>query len=235
MKRFVLTSDKYRFLLGGYTELFNRHWKGQLDVTILGFEKPQDDLPENFKFHSLGKQKGTIWSNPLISFFSKLEDEYFFFCFEDHFLIHDVNLRLIEESIDFLKNDDIDKVWFLAKPTIKNIDYSEKFYKWKPSPGCLIPTSLLPSIWKKDYFLKLLKSNMSPWDFETKNTDLQSSNIIYAKDYPIYPMLDVMRAGHFNPSLLLWDKLNGIVGDCMWMKDVSEEDYNVYCEMKKKK
>ena len=103
MKMFVLTSDKYQFLLKSYCELFNKNWSKDIEVVLLGYKKPKEELPSNFEFVSLGKDsKSTPWSNKLIDFFNKIEDEYFFLCFEDHFLIQKGDIELFQEGGKFI-------------------------------------------------------------------------------------------------------------------------------------
>ena len=126
---------------------------------MLGFEEPKVSFPQNFSFHSLGNQKdATLWTEPLIKFFENIDDDYFLLCFEDHYLLKEVNHERLEEGIKYMKEGRVDKLYLQP-------DYSHKIthhYKgnWFVSATCphaLTTTSLMPCIWKREYFLKLLR------------------------------------------------------------------------------
>ena len=112
MKNFIITSDKYSFLLEGYIKLFNKYWNGgDIHHTILGFDPPTIELPSNYTFHSLGKQKDNpMWSQTLIPFFKKIKESYFLLTFEDHFLVKEVNIELLKEGISLIEKGGVDKL-----------------------------------------------------------------------------------------------------------------------------
>ena len=236
MKTFVLTSDKYSFLLEGYSHFFNKYWDDSIEVTVLCFDKPNVKLPENFTIQSLGKQSQfSNWSDALIPVFSKLQDDRFFMCFEDHFLIKKVDTKLFDCSMDMMDIDkSICKVWTLCKPTIINPEYSNSFYKWRKTSGCLIPSSLLPSVWKTDYFNRLLRPNLDCHSFEVVNDNkLNGKIVIYPKEWPLYPSLDAMRYGRFNDKIFENYKRNKSASNQVWQQDLLEEDIQIFRNMRK--
>lgn len=236
MKFFVLSSAKYQFLLKYYATLFNKYWDPSINVNILGSIEPNLNLPCNFNYISLEEKKINQWTDVLIPFFSKLKDEFFFLCFEDHMLIKSVDKVLFDEALVHMQKDkNIVKTWLLCKPSIKNPSFSEKFYRWKDSPGCLIPTSLLPSIWRTDYFLRLLKPNVSPWQFEENNkrkSFAEGEYVIYPKEWPIYPSVDAMRRGSTNNIIFERYAKDHSVGPQVWQQNLSKEDIDMFSKIK---
>ena len=138
MNNYIITSDSYSLLLEGYIELFNKYCKKNIKHNIvLGFEDPDISFPQNFSFHSLGNQKDAAsWTEPLIKFFENIDDEYFLLCFEDHYLIKEINHERLEEGIRYMKEGDVDKLYLQP-------DYSHKItnhYKGKLVCFCYMPS-----------------------------------------------------------------------------------------------
>ena len=117
LKNYIITSNKYSFLLEGYMELFKKHWGSEVESVVLGFDKPDIELQENFSFHSMGNQDdGRGWCEPLIEFFESCTDDYFLMCFEDHYPIRPIKgeprQRLIE-GLGYLKEKRADKLYLM--------------------------------------------------------------------------------------------------------------------------
>ena len=79
MKILIPTCDRYRNVLEANKYSTDRFGGSELDVTVLGFKKPDFDMG-NWKFVSLGNDMGAkYFTNPLISFFQDFTDEYFIY------------------------------------------------------------------------------------------------------------------------------------------------------------
>ena len=103
MKIIVFTSNSYLYLLPGFCELFNKYWPNQ-GVTVLGYNKLEYKLPDNFSFISLGQEPGNqYWTNGLIPYFTDLNDKYFIIILDDFFLIDYVNQDILEYLFDITK------------------------------------------------------------------------------------------------------------------------------------
>ena len=183
MKILVSTSKKYSFLLEPYATLFNKHWPGQ-DIVFLGFDECEvPDLPDNCEFVSLGKQSdyGKIWSTPLIPYIKSLKDEYFVFTVEDVMLIDKVDTDKLSLLVDEIENG--------ASKAHLDRSMNNRTNRIKEGILAVLPdatyrTSLAPSIWTKRYFMKYLKPEMTPWDFEINNLEKAKNdgNLIVALD-----------------------------------------------------
>ena len=167
MKILVSTSDKYSHLLVPYTTLFNKYWPGQ-EVVFLGYNDLNiPKLPDNFNFVSLGKQANSSWSSPLIPYINSLEDEYFIFTMEDMMLVDYVDIEKMKLLENEVSSGAAQKAILDTHLNVYSRDYKHGLVQIKPDAP--YRTTLIPSIWKKEYFLKYLRPNFTAWDFEIKN------------------------------------------------------------------
>jgi len=171
MKILVATSDNYSFLLPPFCELFNRNWPGQ-EIIFLGFDASKiDKLPPNCSFVSLGKQQdfGKYWTTPLIPYIESLEDNHFIFTVEDVMLVGPVDIskyKLLENEI---KENNAQKALLDSHLNMSAEPYKKGLLKLHQKAN--YRTTLHPSIWEKNYFLKFLKPDFTAWDFETRNME----------------------------------------------------------------
>jgi len=232
MKYIIITSDKYNFLLEGYIDLYRRHWNHpSVSFIILGFSTPEITLPNDFVFHSMGKQSDySTWSEPIKKYLQKINDKYFFLCFEDHYIVRDINQNQIEEAVNLIDKDEtIDKIYFSNDEYDDRIlnHYKDNWYISVDRPNALVTTSLLPSIWKTEFFLRMLNTEniKTCHDFEVIH-DRMSLNckVLMPKQTVIYPNLDCMRSGGPNKEIYQAYRNNKSLGVSSWMKDGSDMD-----------
>lgn len=167
MKLFVITSNKYKNLMGVYGKLLQKYWPGQI-ATILCYDLPDIPLEDNCKVVSLGKQPSKYWTNGLIPFFSKLNEKYFIITVDDMLLMNYVE----EDKIQILENEM--KTGEVQKAMIHSHMNKVHGIPWKPGilkirQEARYRTTLHPAVWGKEYFLRYLKPNMTAWDFEVNN------------------------------------------------------------------
>jgi hypothetical protein len=172
---YILTCDKYSHLIPGFCFLFNKFY-GEEKVTILYYNTIPKKLPSNFKCVSLGKKDNVRnWSGPLLNFFSKIKDEYFVLGLEDYWIFTHINRDLYQYLIDTYLKKNIAKICFdktVEKYGSKQIDSFNGFPIFKAKQMAKYRTSLQFGIWRKDYFLKYLKPDISPWQFEIRGNRL---------------------------------------------------------------
>jgi hypothetical protein len=161
-------------------------------------------------------------------------------CFEDHYLVDDFNLDVFSEGIQYIKKDNIDKLYITGNDYSHQIKchYKGNWFLSKDAPNVLTTTSLLPSVWKKNFFLKLLttKKNFlskllnkndikTCHDFELVNNKYTlNCNTLMVKDYVVYPNLDCARKGKFNTDVFTSYRNHKTLGDKSWMKNTSDID-----------
>lgn len=174
LKIIVTTSNSYSHIIPVFSYLFNRYWNEPFE--LVGYKKP-DNLPDNCSFHSMGEQRGPqYFSDDLIEYF-KRQDEYFIWCMEDTFIKNTVNTKTLHFLFDFLNAKNIGRV-SLSPDSVKH--YTEIYrvvdgitiYKTPPDSDYRLSTQ--PAIWNKNYLLKWLLPDHTPWQFENlKGTLMQ--------------------------------------------------------------
>jgi hypothetical protein len=191
LRVYVTTSDYYNHLIPGFAYLFNQYWSPNLDVTILCYTKPGYSLPDNFSMLSLGPpeifgnevpewaqgRRGIPgesyptpkWTDSLTPVFEHIPDEHFVLLQIDYFINRPVELDKIEILRSFLHSRHVAKIDL----TLDITRYSYSPYATHGKTQIIASdqsadyrSSLQAAIWRKDYFLSLLKPNRSPWDFE---------------------------------------------------------------------
>lgn len=191
---FIPICDQNLWILKIYSYLFKKFWGVEQPVVVLGFGKPDFELPKNFTFVSLAeKQEGgaSKWSRYLYNYFSSIEDEYVIFTLEDFFPIQKPNIEVLNFLYSFTKKHDIgrcDITWdsYVNIFDKNNIATRSKSYKAvaknddflildipKNAPYRI---STQPSIWQRQYLLNFLNNDWSPWDFEIRGTHESSKS-----------------------------------------------------------
>lgn len=193
---YITTSDYYNHLIPGFAYLFNRYWTPNQDATFLCYTRPSYSLPGNFSMVSLGSPErfgnhvrewtegrrgigGELyptpkWTDSLIPFFERLADEHFILLQVDYFLNQPVKLDRIEFLRSFLCSREVAKIDLTQDLT----RYSHRLFATHRDFQIVVSdqnaeyrSSLQAAIWRRDYFLRLLKPNRSPWDFERMGKD----------------------------------------------------------------
>jgi len=157
---------------------------------------PSYSLPDNFSMVSLGPperfgnnvpewtagRRGIggepyptpKWTDSLTPVFERLTDEHFILLQVDYFINKPVDLYKIEFLTSFLCSREVAKIDL----TLDLTRYSHKVYATHRDFQVIVSdqhaeyrSSLQAAIWKRDYFLRLLRPNRSPWDFERMGKD----------------------------------------------------------------
>jgi hypothetical protein len=166
MKVICTTSNNYIHILPIFIRLWQEFWPTQ-EVEIVGYDKPSFELPKGFTFYSMGEQQGDAknFTRDLRIYFKK-QDQYFIWIMEDCFLKAPVDL----DGIDFL-------IGLCQHPNVGRINLTDHI-KWKGNyvpyignvlqnpPDSIVRLSTQPSIWNRDFVLKYMKNDLTPWEFE---------------------------------------------------------------------
>lgn len=196
MKIYLITSNKYtKKLCPVNVHFLNKYWPNN-QITIVGYDDVNmlENLPKNVSKVCLGNQKdyGSTWTSALIPFFKKVTEDYFTIVFDDHILMNLVDEKKIFSLENQFLNNNADKAMIGGGIPLKE---SSIFKKDKNlvvfNQNVMYRLSLHPAIWSKKYFLKYLKPNLTPWEFELQNRAKFDNAVIlnYNYNYPEQPHL----------------------------------------------
>ncbi len=171
MKIIVTTCDAYLNVLRGFVYMFNKHWPSNAEVTVLGYSSPSYDLPDNFKFISLGEQQkyGREWTTALIPFFKQLPDEYFMLFLDDCYVL-DVNESLMRVAEEHVAKgaEKVSLEHYPGRTYRKEKDIN--FSLWNQDANYRL--SLGQGFYRRDYFLKYLIPGKTIWQYEVQTTPM---------------------------------------------------------------
>lgn len=196
LRLYVTTSDYYNPLIPGFAHLFNKYWSPDQEVTFWCYTRPSYSLPNNFSICSLGPpanfgneipewsegRRGVRnepyptprWTDSLLPFVQSMTDEHFILMQIDYFINRPVELDKIELLKSFLCFSDVAKIDL----TLDRTYHTHYLYATHGKIKIIVSdqkadyrSSLQAAIWRRDYFLSLLKPNRSPWDFERIGMD----------------------------------------------------------------
>jgi len=203
MKIYISTSDKYVHLMEPFAFLFNKFWSSDQQVVVLGYNKPDFKLPNNFKFISMGISRNDPkeWSTDLRNYFQSIDDEWFIYGTEDMFLLHPVNFNSLNKLKTYMKPG-------VGRINITNDVYHRK--DWLPIEDNVIKLtqtaeyriSCIYSIWNREYMLKYLQPEMTPWEFEVNGSSATNNDgyemIGLKSDFPLHLSIAIRRGNFSN-------------------------------------
>lgn len=171
MKVICTTSDQYLHILPTFCYLFNKFWSEDQQVEIVGYKKPNFELPSNFNFFSLGEQVGDKknFTRDLRKYFAK-QDKYFIWLMEDCFLRKQVNMKTLNLLKTLaLRLENIGRV-NLSKETMSQDHFLftdiNGINVYENGKFSIYRLSTQASIWNKHFVLQYMVNDLTPWEFE---------------------------------------------------------------------
>jgi len=214
MKIIVTTCDEYLHILKGFAYMFNKHWSPGTEVTILGYSVPSFDLPDNFKFISIGKQERNDrdWTSALIPFFKQLPEEYFISLLDDMYVLN-TNKPLLHEAEKHMAKG-IEKIHLTNMSGRTGVFEKEKDVNFNVlKQDAKYRLSLQPSFIGRDYFLKYLNPGKSIWKYETNHGDPKNDGAQI-----LMPKQDIVSYSNFVRG--------GKISDSVQISKIRKEDLN---------
>jgi hypothetical protein len=163
-----------------FKTLFKKYWSGQELVIV----------PNN---------TDKYWSNDLIPFFNEIKDEYFGLFLEDCIPVRPVETSVIadcEKMMAHCEKIELSGAFFTREDLVR-AETTEHAEFFEVSQTDDYRATLHPCIWKREYFLNLLKPWMTCWDFEVKNaarTKHDGKRVLAVRPYPV-GMVNYMSGG----------------------------------------
>lgn len=175
-KIIITTSNAYLHILPLSCYLFNKFWSDKQSVEIVGYEKPQYGLPDNFTFYSLGQQSSNKkdFSNDLRKYFEQQSD-WIIWSMEDTFLRDFVNQEALNLLIDETNEPNVGRINLSGECVSQkhrycyNVGDGGKYIIYENEQDAEYRLSTQISIWNKKFLLQYLTNDLSPWEFETQS------------------------------------------------------------------
>lgn len=167
----VSSCDLYKDAWNPFFRLLEANWKNPPHKIYLVTESEEyKDCTFDVKcIHS----SSPIWSNRIIDALKQIDDEYIWFFLEDFFLEEETNEEIINKAVyTITSSSDIGVIKFIPNISDRWYDKSQvvsDYFSVTPK-DYKARSNLMVSLYKKDYFLKMLRKNETPWDFEKFGT-----------------------------------------------------------------
>jgi len=176
----VTTSNRYHHLLPVFLYLYKKYWNEPF--TLLSYDKPECELPDNCTWHSMGVQ-GSIneWSTDIHKFVEQQDADWFVWLMEDTILKEKVDDTMAWALTGIANVGRVNLTNDVSKREHTNDDMGVLY----ASPTSRYRLSTQPSIWNKKYLLQYLTPGLSPWDFETQDPMNDGWQILGLVDYPV--------------------------------------------------
>lgn len=185
MKLLIPTCDASLFLLPLYEHLFNKYDLGSIfEPVVLGFTRPEKC---GMEFVSMA-DKQVCWSRHIYDYLNSISDEYVAFTLEDFLPVSKVDADAFRTLMAAMLSGNVgraDLTWDLyANCETKVYDTLEdKPYSLISCPrdGRMVEGKSLyrittqPATWRRDYLMRFLEKEWTPWNFEIDGSVLSAN------------------------------------------------------------
>jgi hypothetical protein len=187
LKIICTTSDKYHHILPIFCFLFNKYWSPGQKVEIVGYKESEHKLPPNFTFVSLGEQKGDAknFTRDLRVHFAK-QDQFFIWVMEDTFLTQKVDFNKLQLLNSLTNRENIGRINLCREVTKQDhikYDNIQGVQVYENNKISLYRLSTQMSIWNRDFALKYMQNDLTPWEFECQSDHAVDEYRILGLDY----------------------------------------------------
>ncbi len=182
---YCLTSSKYIWAIEPFAYLFNTFWSAQQPCYIVTDAEPDFSLPTNFGVHLINKGEPLEqekWSNGVIEFLNRIEDELLVILLEDYWIVRKVDNQgvntlgdLMRAHPDIIRVDLTDDRQYAGD--MEDVGYFGHYDLVETPNDSPYQLSLQAGIWRRELLLKLLRPDLSPWQVE-----LYLSPTMYERD-----------------------------------------------------
>ena len=187
LKIYIPTSNRTVFTIEALQHSYRKYWPDYTSntFTILGYEKPGFELDSNWEFIQLNDFDDVHnWAQDLKGFFENIEDDFFIYANDDCPLSRPVDTDLLNKLFKLTdSNTSIGRISLTADVQRRphtTIASMESFDLIESGPLYRLSTQY--GIWNRNFFLKYIKGQMTPWDFETIHPVNDGYNVLATKN-----------------------------------------------------
>lgn len=238
----VNSCDLYEDTWYPFFKLLQIQWPDCPYRMVLNTETKKYDCPF-LNVETINSGTGLSWTARLKYVLNKIDTEFVLFFLEDFFLLEPVRLEGFEKALKIIcENNDVGLVHFT--PTEKEMpvpqnDLENCFYEL-PIRKRTLRTRVAVSLFRKDYFLKLLYADENPWQYEREShiRSMFAGYKIIRQDYGLYPPTFVYCLDHeigIGVTSRKWLKNNKAFFESQGIFDVNYENLGIMSDEVKEK
>jgi hypothetical protein len=151
---------------------FNKYWSNKQQVDIVGFNKPEFELLDNFNFVSIADYNYSVerWTNFLIAYLESIQDDHIILFLEDYWLnkpIDDVAVLAMWEYA--AKEPNLLRIDLTADRTSQRYTLYHEYFGYQiiqTKAGSPYQMSYQTAIWNRKNLLEVLVPGETPWQSE---------------------------------------------------------------------
>jgi len=229
---FIVTCDKTSHILKLTIPLFDKYWNIEKNVKILGFNKPDVELPSDYSFISMKPKQLSIddWANDIANALDKEESKYIIFMLDDFTPIDYINVEVYNRLCALMEFDEnivrcsLGSDMYYYSPSVV-IDTYDGYSIIEQLQSSDYRITCQPSIWNRKYLISFLRKSTNPWHFETNNNPQDGFRMIGTKDKYAYKWIKETALSNRHPNKI--NILGMKLSDVKWAIDNNILDENV--------
>lgn len=187
----VNSCDLYEDTWYPFFSLLKMHWPDCPYRIVLNTETKKYDCPF-MNVETINSGSDLSWTARLRYALNQIDSEFVLFFLEDFFILEPVRLEVFDKALNIIReNKDVGLVHFTPTekemPEPKN-DLDNCFYEL-PVRKHTLRTRVAVSLFRKEYFLRLLYKDENPWQYEREShiRSMFAGYKIIRQDYSLYP------------------------------------------------
>ncbi|MBQ2724507.1 MAG: hypothetical protein IJF78_02250 [Clostridia bacterium] len=158
----VSSCDKYADAWDPFFRLIHLYWNNCPYPIVLNTEQKKY-VCDYMNVQVINSDLGLAWGQRLLNVVSQIQSEYVFLLLEDFFLDAPFNAEMFEKVLEYMnahKNIGVTHITQSHKP---HEDTEDLLWERNYERLNIVVTATL---YRKDFLMKILRSNESPWEFE---------------------------------------------------------------------
>lgn len=189
---YVEVSDKYHWALRPFSYLFNIFWSELQPVVVIGYNRPDFELPNNFRFVSISNENypAERWSDGLIEFLLMERESHFVLMLVDYWLCRTVDVRGVSSLADLCRGNpailrmDLTSDRLYAG-SMRDVGYWGSYDLVEAKQDEQYQFSLQASIWNRELMMSLLERGKSPWEVEIQTQVPAGMRVLGTRQFPV--------------------------------------------------
>jgi hypothetical protein len=160
----VLSCDKFSSLWPLFFNRFERFFCSQsFNIYLLSNHTDINFSQSSLKVNLIKVGDDISWSSNLIKLIKSIPEQNLLFFMDDAPLSKEVDMNKFDNALSAFVSENMDYLNLKSSPS-PNLNLKKDFGLLAPNTD--YRTSIVPSLWKKEILIELLRENESAWEFE---------------------------------------------------------------------